>query len=355
MIAPSQTAYDIANITAQRVNAGLAKIELIRAMRAADTQPGKLAGLVKASGGATPTPKKPSATSVMRKNPTDETQSDFFQPSVYDVSAKDSRSVMDVAIFRLSKKDRRANATVRFELSDGYVEIFSGPNGMASVWDYDIILMAISHMTEAFNRFKADKGQIPGRVFSPHVSEILSFCHRSRGGRQYDDIEEALDRLNTTQVKIVRKGKSKGGREIITKEAEPFLTRYKTTKDVKSGKITTVEMEVAQWIYSEVVSSTPHVLTMSPDYFLITSGIGKFIYRLARRVAGKNSATYKFTTLYERSGSTGNFKEFCRMLRNGLIANGELPEYNLAEVQGTDGPMLCMTHKGAEPVITDPI
>lgn len=34
---------------------------------------------------------------------------------------------------------------------------------------------------------------IPSRIFRPHVSEIIKFCRRSKGGRQYLEIEAALD------------------------------------------------------------------------------------------------------------------------------------------------------------------
>ncbi|WP_198137881.1 replication initiator protein A [Verminephrobacter eiseniae] len=46
-----------------------------------------------------------------------------------------------------------------------------------------------------------------------------------------------------------------------------------------------------QWLYSEVVEvKSPAVLTVHPEYFLIEPGIGRFLYRLARRAAGKARA-----------------------------------------------------------------
>ncbi|MCY1382572.1 Replication initiator protein A [compost metagenome] len=86
------------------------------------------------------------------------------------------------------------------------------------------------------------------------------------------------------------------------------------------------------------------MLTVHPDYFLIDPGIGRFVYRLARRAAGKDSATWGFRTIYERSGSTGSFKEFCRILR-GIIEANDLPEYQLSEQEGQSGPMLHMVHR----------
>ena len=102
-------------------------------------------------------------------------------PLLYDVATKDSRSIMDVAVFRLSKDKKRPNETIRYTRPDGYVEVVSGDAGMASVWDYDIVLMAISHLTDAMNLYRQGRGEKPSRIFRPHVVEILKFCRRGEG------------------------------------------------------------------------------------------------------------------------------------------------------------------------------
>lgn len=89
----------------------------------------------------------------------------IFVPSLYDVGGRDNRSVMDVAVFRLSKKDKRAGELIRYDLPDGYVEVSSGAHGMASVWDYDIVLMMVSHLTEAMNRYREGKEASRGECF----------------------------------------------------------------------------------------------------------------------------------------------------------------------------------------------
>lgn len=132
--------------------------------------------------------------SLVRKPPRSEEQRDFFVPCLYEVGNRDNRSVMDVAMFRLSKRDKRAGEMIRYELPDGYVEVSSGVHGMASVWDYDLVLMAISHLTEAMNLFREGKGDKPGRVFKPHVTEIFKFLRRDAGGKQRTDLVETCKR-----------------------------------------------------------------------------------------------------------------------------------------------------------------
>lgn len=280
----------------------------------------------------------------IRKPPRGDEQPDFFVPTLYDVGTKDSRSIMDVAVFRLSKKNRRAGEVINYTLPDGHVTVSAGAAGMASVWDYDLVLMAVSHLTESMNRYREGKGAKPGRVFRPHVADVLKFCRRADGGKQKDDLVETCIRLNTTHVAVQRTRKAKNGRTVTVSEGEALISRYKVIKS-KSGKPEYIEIELADWMYREITEGkNPDVLTVHPDYFLIDPGIGRFVYRLARRAAGKGAAKWSFQTIYERSGSTGTFKEFCRILRNIIQAN-DLPEYELREEAGQVGPLLVMTHR----------
>lgn len=285
--------------------------------------------------------------SSLRKPPMNERQKNFFIPGLYDIT-KDNLSLMDVAVFRLSKKIKRAGDIIRYDLSDGYVEVKAGPDGMATVWDYDIVLMLISHLTEAMNRYKAGRGEMPGRLFMPHVSDIMKFCRRGDGGKQVNLIESTLDRLKGTIIKSIRERKAKNGNRTVREvESEGLISAYKVVSYTDNGKVASVEIEAANWIYREITESKqPDVLTVHPDYFLITPGLGRFLYRLARRAAGKESAKWSFKTIYERSGSSGSFKEFTRLLRN-LIKSNDLPEYNLQEEKGQMGPLLIIEYKNS--------
>ncbi|MBC2768784.1 replication initiator protein A [Pusillimonas minor] len=285
--------------------------------------------------------------SMLRHAPAGDAQRDLFAPPMWDISTKDSQSMMDVAVFRLSKRDKRPGETIHYELADGYIEVKAGPDGMASVWDYDIILMAISYLTEAMNRHREGRCEMPTRLIRPSVMEILKFCRRPVGGRQYEELESTLDRLKNTTLKIVRTRKGRNGRVIRMAEGEGLLSNYRVLSYAENGKVASVELEVPNWIYREVVQAQqPEILTIHPDYFLIEPGIGRYLYRLARRVAGRGRARWSFKLIYERSGSTGTFKEFCRMLRKQIQIN-DLPEYVLTEEPGKTGPMLVIVNREA--------
>lgn len=85
---------------------------------------------------------------------------------------------------------------------------------MASIWDYDLVLMAISHLTEAMNRYREGRGDKPGRTFRPHISDVLKFMRRADGGKQKADLVETCLRLNTTHVAIQRVKKRRNGQAV---------------------------------------------------------------------------------------------------------------------------------------------
>ena len=238
------------------------------------------------------------------------------------VNGKDSRAVMDVAVFRLSKRFSRAGETIRYELPDGYLEVSAGPAGMASIWDYDLVLMLVSQVTEAMNRYRAGKGAKPGRVLRPRVTEILNFCRRKRGGKRPDDLVAACLRLNTTHIAMERRAKTEAGRMVRMAEGEPLISRYRIILG-DTGTPEYIEIEMAEWMYREITAGrSPNVLTVHPDYFRINLGIGRFVYRLARQSAGtatRGGYSVPFTNTAEARVRSRSFVGSCAGLSRRMI------------------------------------
>lgn len=291
-------------------------------------------------------PRKNAPASNLRKAPGEPEPHDdlFYLPAYYDIPSKDIRITMDVALYRLSKRGVRKNDKIRYELVGGYIEVTSGAAGMATVYDYDLVMMAVSNLTEAINRYRKGEGTKPSKTFRPHISEVLKFCRRANGGTQKKTIVEALERLATTHVKIERLETIKGKKKVVN-EGDNLIGPYKTISSATTGKVEYIEFKIPDWIYNEIMTTDhPDVLTMHPDYFLIDGGIVRHLYRLARRAAGKGRAEYSFQLIHERSGSASTIYEVNRMLREAIAAN-DMPEYHLEEQEGRDGPKLVMTHR----------
>jgi hypothetical protein len=98
-----------------------------------------------------------------------------------------------------------------------------------------------------------------------------------------------------------------------------------------------MEITLSKWFFDGVMDKR-NVLAISPLYFEITSGLGKWLYRASRKHAGGNGAegfTIGFETLHQKSGSElpSSFKN--KILE--LARANSLPEINL-EVIGAETP-----------------
>jgi plasmid replication initiation protein len=286
---------------------------------------------------------------VLRAPPTDDAQLMFFVPAIFDAPIKDDVNLMDVAPFSLSKNSR--NGVIRYELKDSLITIEGGAeSGLATVFDYDIFLNMVSYLAEEVRRYRTEEGRglrptLPAKTYRPSASHILKFCRRSDGGKAYDDLEGALDRLTKTTIKVTNLA---GGKRRQV-DSRPMIGGYRVVSRTGSNKIDLVEISIPDWVYLSVVRSDKALplLTLHEDYFLISSGIGRFIYRLARKAAGKDNARYSVKELHKRSGSTQELRFFHRDLRD-FVARTQafpMPEYDLALTDGQDSPILSMTRR----------
>lgn len=289
---------------------------------------------------------QPKAKKGTRRGERKPKQGDFLAPLIYDVCARDSRNLMDVAPFKISKSKPVPYASIHYELPDGHVDVSSGKYGMGTVFDYDLVLMAISHTTEAMNVYRDGKGSMPSQTFRPHIGEVVKFMRKAEGGNQRKAIVSALDRLSTTHIKIKR-NTTIDGKEVIIDTGEHLIGPYSTITNATTKKVEFIEFKLSDWMYKEITQGArPDVLKMHPDYFLSESGIVRFIYRLARKAAGKTSAKWSFQLVFERSGSTSEFKEFSRSLRE-IVAMDKVPEYSLAIENSPRGEMLVMVNRSS--------
>lgn len=286
---------------------------------------------------------------VLRTAPQDDAQLMFFVPTIYDAPLKDDVNLMDVAPFSLGKKANKG--IIKYELKDSLITIEGGAEtGLATVFDYDIFLNMVSYLAEAVQDYRREEGKglrptLPPKTYRPNASHILKFCRRSDGGKSYEDLEAALDRLANTTIKVVN---LTGGKRRQV-DSRPMIGGYSVVSRTGANKIDTIEITIPDWVYTSVVRNEKALplLTLHQDYFLISSGLGRFIYRLARKAAGKTDATYSVRELHKRSGSSQELRKFAYDLREFVTRTQAfpMPEYDLALKEGRDGAMLHMKRR----------
>ena len=291
-------------------------------------------------------PTKQRTRRMSRQAPLDDAQMMFFVPSVHDAPLKDDFNLMDIAPFALSKSG--GAGVIRYELKDSIITVEGGAEvGIATAYDYDIVINMISHLAEATRRYRIEEGKglkpnLPPLVYQPAAAEILKFCRRELGGKQYDDLERALARLQATNIRITN---LKAGRDRRATESFPLIGRYKVVSRTSQDRIDLVEIEIPGWVYDGVVrpDGKPTILTLNPDYFLLSRPIARFIYRLARKAAGETHAFYSLKELHKRSGSRLPMRKF-RTAVEEIVADTKktpLPDYDIElEDRGHDFVLL---------------
>lgn len=264
-----------------------------------------------------------------RLAPAQTDQPDLFIVDVADVALKDAQHVMTVPFLSLSKRPRFKSINYKNAKGD-FVTVTGGePYGIATIWDFDIMLWLFGQI-----RLMMDKGEPPSRYIGFHAHECLKGIHRGTGKIDYRLIEAALVRLHNTRIttNIGNDAPKGGGAGWV----ETFVFHRHA-----SGRLDYIEVWVNDWIYQKVIDQT-QILTLHPNYFLLTGGIERFLYRTARKMAGRQQGgwTIGMDDLFKRSGAD-DFEHFVSQVRkvadNNDHAKNAMPEYRLFIERKGDG------------------
>src|SRR3546814_5324520 len=132
----------------------------------------------------------------------------------------------------------------------------------------------------------------------------------------------ALSRLETTSIRTSLRAPR--GR---TEAQFGWLDGWSLEGDPATEQPRGMTITLSNWVYEGIVSERSR-LTMHVDYFLLTGGLERAVYRIARKHAGSQRGgwTCRVELLREKAGSDAQPKEFNRMLRK-IIEADQLPEY----------------------------
>jgi len=251
---------------------------------------------------------------------TKDSQFDLFIPLMRDLPLKDQRETMERPFFSLQKRKRLKPIEYVSQDGDVRVKVEAVPAyGMATIWDGDILIWAAS----ALNRLKAEgRNDIP-RELKTTAYDLLRAIQRDTGGKGYVDLKAALERLQTTTISTSIRAKR--GRE----SRFSWLDEWSVEYDAVTERPIAIKIVLSNWVY-EGIMNEKSVLTMHSDYFQLSGGLERALYRIARKHAGdqEDGWTCRVSLLHDKSGSDASPKEFARMLRKVVEAN-DLPEYDL--------------------------
>lgn len=265
---------------------------------------------------------------MKRKPPKNDSQIDLFMPAFLDIASRDVNDVMELPFFSLSKKPRFKSIQYKNDTRGIDIIVTGGePIGLATVWDKDILIWAVSQIRETL-----DQGQTPNKRIYFHPYQVLKATRRSIGKEHYQRLENALIRLYNTSIHTTIRNN-----ETERKKGFRWIENYETAKDNTTGEAAGMWwIELPDWIYEAALNSSL-LLTLDDDYFLLTGGLERWLYLIARKHAGRQENGYTMTVkaLFEKCSSTRDYKYFARELRK-IVQQDELPGYHLSQWRGKD-------------------
>lgn len=271
---------------------------------------------------------------TLRHAPNDDQQLELFSAIFTDIATRDTRETMEVPFLSLSKNPRFE--PIRFRKDALEITVTGGkPYGIANIWDWDLILWLLSQIRHAL-----DRGERPSRKVRFHRQAFLKDVRRAAGGAQYKRLEETITRLqNTNVVTTIRP--SNGKRSIMFHWIE-----YAELERDQKGRVTNAVVVLPEWLF-DAVCDPRRVLSLHRDYFLLTGGLERWLYRFVRKGAGTSPSgwRWKLETLRERSATTRSYKYFARDLRK-IAAAGPLLDYELRLERGQDGATYLCAKRG---------
>ena len=245
-------------------------------------------------------------------------QLDLFRALPGDMAPRDAQDLMAHPFFSLAKSRR----TVPIDFRSGEVTVrVEGTleHGIATIWDADILIWAASQIVEA-----ANLGFQTSRFlrFTPY--QLLTAIGRQTGSRDYRLLKGALARLQSTVIRTtIRNG------EHWRRQQFSWINEWGecTTRD---GRVEGIEFVLPDWLYRGVIDRSL-VLAIDPAYFRLTGGIERWLYRVARKHAGRQPAgwTFEIAHLHAKSGSQARVSDFAIDIRR-IVARQPLPGYRLA-------------------------
>jgi plasmid replication initiation protein len=242
---------------------------------------------------------------------------DPFEALAGDVPPRDQRDLMERPFFSLAKAKRVT--PILYQAGAIQVQVYAVPeHGMATIWDADVLIWAANQILAA-----QDRGLPTSRFFRFTPYQLLIAIRRATGNRDHL-LKGALTRLQSTVIRTTIRHGEHWRRQQFSwiNEWEELATR--------SGRCEGMEFVLPEWFYQGVLDRRL-VLVIDPAYFALSGGIERWLYRVARKHAGRQRDGWRFELrhLHAKSASLARFSDFALDVRR-IVARQPLPGYRLA-------------------------
>ena len=254
------------------------------------------------------------------------TNLDFFVCDIIDAQPKDDIGSMEHPIFTLStrKKDLKPKNYTHNDIS---ISIVPSVLGCATILDKDILIYAISQLTEGLNRGRGVQRKVRMIAYDYFYS-----TNRATDGREYDRLTEGLKRLKGTNIHT-----NMPVRDKVIEHGFGLIEDYKViTRITSTGKrmLESIEITLSEWLFNAVKQH--QVLTLAKDYFRLSKPLERRTYELARKHCGRQAEwRISMKILHKKSGSASGLVKFRQNMKE-IVSRNCIPDYYLLYEQKTD-------------------
>lgn len=241
-------------------------------------------------------------------------QGELFLCDLGDVPLKDDAASMEHPIFALSTKPDTKERI--YEHNGNTLTVTPSAVGLATIYDKDILIFAISQIMEAKN-----KGLPYSKEVSFNAKDFLTFANRMTNGRGYSGLNDALKRLGGTRLET----------NIETNDEQQIegfglIEKYRIRKTLNNGTVTDWGITLSDWLFNAIEAN--EVLTLHPEYFRLRKPLERRIYEIVRKHCGEQKEwKIGLHLLLKKTGSQTPLWKF-RQLLTPIIEADLLPDYS---------------------------
>jgi len=241
---------------------------------------------------------------------------DLFICDIFDATPKDMKHQLEHPMFTLSKKPDMNIRTYTAPNGD-FIQFKPSVYGLANIYDKDILIFVISQLMHKIN-----KGEKTSRTVAFSAHDLLIATNRNTGGYDYKSLRKAFERLDGTRIKT----SLTSGAHHSTK-GFGIVDGWEIIQEGLDGRMEGIELTLSDWMYEGLLNS--EVLTLSKDYFLISSPLEKRIYELCRKFCGSQDHWHiSIENLHIKSGSQSTVRRFKQSLKK-VCNDKNIPDYNI--------------------------
>lgn len=213
---------------------------------------------------------------------------------------------------------------------------------IATIWDWDFLIAICSQLNDANS---LGKELSPRLVFSPH--QILKQMQRGTSGRDYQELAHLIRRLAMTNVITNIRIEDQPQQQETGEYKFSWIHEYWIPQKYKTSFLSSKDPEgepdpkkpwmvqIPVWLYNAVIRQK-EILAVHPDYFYLTGGLERFLYRIGRKSLGhKDWWSFRMSKLHKLSGTKSPLRNFAVKVRK-IAKEDSLPELHLEIVHGKD-------------------